>query len=373
MRHGSLFSGIGGFDLAAEWMGWTNVFHCEIEPFPQKLLKHYWPEAELFTDIKTADFSAYANRIDVLSGGFPCQPYSTAGKRLGKEDDRHLWPFMLTAIRTIKPRWVVGENVRGLVSWNGGLVFDEVQVDLEAEGYEVIPFILPACAVNAPHRRDRVWFVAYRNNTRTHNGSGFNGERETKNQRWKEQPQFEPRESSSDGVAKNTNQNGWRGEQREGQPGERRQRNAGTGNHERIQANNAETWDAADTEIIGREQSGGTWKRGAGLADGCSAGDAANTIGIRQQGQGAFRQSGNTKEDRNRQTDWADYDNERWERFPTQSPVCSRNDGLPSQLDGITVSKHRQESIKGYGNAVVPQVVLQIFKAIQAYDTTETN
>ena len=161
MTHGSLFSGIGGFDLAAEWMGWENKFHCEWNPFGQWVLKNYNPGTETFSDITKSDFTKYANRIDVLTGGFPCQPYSTAGKRLGKEDERHLWPEMLRAIREIQPRWVVGENVRGLVSWNGGMVFDEVQADLEAEGYEVLPFLLPACAVNAPHRRDRIWFVAY--------------------------------------------------------------------------------------------------------------------------------------------------------------------------------------------------------------------
>ena len=172
MTHGSLFSGIGGFDLAAEWMGWHNLFHCEWNPFGQRVLNHYWPEAELFTDITKSNFTTYANRIDVLSGGFPCQPYSLAGKRLGKEDECHLWPEMLRAIREIRPRWVVGENVSGLVNWNGGLVFNEVQADLEAEGYEVQPYILPACGVNAPHRRDRVWFVAYSNSCRNNRAKG---------------------------------------------------------------------------------------------------------------------------------------------------------------------------------------------------------
>jgi len=162
MNHGSLFSGIGGFDLAAEWMGWENLFHCEWNEFGQKVLKHYWPNAISYGDITKTDFTIWRGRIDVLTGGFPCQPYSTAGKRLGKEDERHLWPEMLRAIREIAPRYVVGENVRGLISWNGGMVFDEVQADLEACGYEVLPFVLPACGVNAPHRRDRVWFVAHR-------------------------------------------------------------------------------------------------------------------------------------------------------------------------------------------------------------------
>lgn len=166
MTHGSLFSGIGGFDLAAEWAGWQNVFHCEWNEFGQKVLKYYWPNAESFTDITKTNFSKYENKIDVLSGGFPCQPYSLAGKRKGKEDERHLWPEMCRAIREIKPRWVVGENVFGLINWNGGLVFHEVQSDLEAEGYEVFPFLLPAAAVNAPHRRDRIWFIAYSQHSR---------------------------------------------------------------------------------------------------------------------------------------------------------------------------------------------------------------
>ncbi len=164
MTHGSLFSGIGGFDLAAEWMGWENKFHCEWNEFGQKVLKHYWPNAESFHDITKTDFTKYANRIDILTGGFPCQPYSMAGKRKGKDDERHLWPEMLRCIREVKPRWVIGENVLGLVNWSGGLVFHEVQADLEAERYEVFPYVLPAAAVNAPHRRDRVWFVAHSNN-----------------------------------------------------------------------------------------------------------------------------------------------------------------------------------------------------------------
>ena len=161
MIHASLFSGIGGFDLAAKWIGWENLFHCEWNPFGQKVLKYHFPKSITYEDISKTDFSIHRGQVDILTGGFPCQPYSSAGKRLGKEDERHLWPEMLRAIREIQPSWVVGENVRGLTNWNGGLVFDEVQSDLEAEGYEVLPFLLPAAAVNAPHRRDRIWFVAF--------------------------------------------------------------------------------------------------------------------------------------------------------------------------------------------------------------------
>jgi DNA (cytosine-5)-methyltransferase 1 len=166
MKHGSLFSGIGGFDLAAEWMGWENVFHCEWNPFGQKVLKHHFPNSISYNDITKTDFSIHRGNIDIITGGFPCQPYSTAGLRKGKADERHLFPEMLRAIKEIQPTWVIGENVRGLVSWEGGLVFHEVCNDLEREGYEVQPFLIPAASVNAPHKRERIWFVAYSDGTR---------------------------------------------------------------------------------------------------------------------------------------------------------------------------------------------------------------
>jgi DNA (cytosine-5)-methyltransferase 1 len=164
--HASLFSGIGGFDLAAEWMGWDNLFHCEWNPFGQRVLKHHFPNSISYNDITKTDFSIHNGSVDILTGGFPCQPYSSAGKRLGKSDERHLFPHMLRCIKEVKPRWVIGENVRGLVNWNGGLVFNEVYDDLEREGYEVQSFLIPAASVNAPHQRYRVWFVAYSNTSR---------------------------------------------------------------------------------------------------------------------------------------------------------------------------------------------------------------
>jgi DNA (cytosine-5)-methyltransferase 1 len=179
MTHGSLFSGIGGAELAASWMGWTNVFHCEINKYNQKLLKQHFPESISYEDIKTTGFIQHRGSIDILTGGFPCQPFSAAGKRKGTADDRHLWPEMLRAIREIQPRWIVGENVRGLTNWNGGLVFDQVQADMEAEGYEIIPFLFPACAVNAPHRRDRIWFIAH-SDCYGHQSGGFAKNRFTK-------------------------------------------------------------------------------------------------------------------------------------------------------------------------------------------------
>jgi DNA (cytosine-5)-methyltransferase 1 len=128
--HASLFTGIGGFDLAASWMGWQNVFQCEIEPFCQRVLKCFYPQCELFTDIKTSNFTQYHGQIDIITGGFPCQPFSVAGKRQGTDDNRYLWAEMLRAIREVQPRWVVAENVFGLLSQQNGLVFERVCADM---------------------------------------------------------------------------------------------------------------------------------------------------------------------------------------------------------------------------------------------------
>ena len=301
MKHGSLFSGIGGFDLAAQWMGWENIFHCEWNQFGRRVLSHYWPESISYEDITKTDFTIHRGQIDILTGGFPCQPYSAAGKRLGKEDDRHLWPEMLRAIREIQPTWVVGENVLGLVNWNGGLVFDEVQVDLEAEGYEVQPFVLPACTVNAPHRRDRVWFVAYATSERNPS----------------------PRKSGE--IKRN------RGE------------------------NNGESQ-------LRRKQT----ERANGLPT--MGGNAPNANNERLQGSENRRVIKRSREERKEQP--SRLIQSTWKNFPTQSPICGGDDGLPTELDGITFPKWRNESIKAFGNAIVPQVALQIFKAIQAYETT---
>lgn len=166
MTHASLFSGIGGFDLAAEWAGWTNAFNCEIDPFCQAVLKYHFPNAAQYEDIRTTDFTIWRGRIDVLTGGFPCQPFSLAGKRKGTDDDRYLWPTMLGVIRVVRPRWVVGENVFGIVNWSDGMVFEQVCADLEAAGYKVQSYIIPAAGVGADHLRSRVWFVAHTNGIR---------------------------------------------------------------------------------------------------------------------------------------------------------------------------------------------------------------
>lgn len=356
MKHGSLFSGIGGFDLAAEWMGWENIFHCEIAEFPRKILKYHFPNSICYEDIKKTDFTKHRGEIDIISGGFPCQPYSNAGKRKGKDDDRHLWPEMLRVIREIQPRFVVGENVSGLLSWNNGMVFHEIITDLENEGYETQPFLIPACATNAPHRRDRIWFIAHSNNTRTNERVQFNGERKKNDEQWRGQSQSKYRENGINGIIAYTN-----GTKQRNDIGE----NIG---QER------EIWRGKKGDVFGELRSNGnvadteskrTWEQSSkdrGREDrrfnnNGKEGNVTDTdgFGLRRESNWIGKSKFNGK----------NYKRNDWENFPTQSPICGGDDGIPTELDGITFSKWRNESIKGYGNAVVPQVVYQIFKAIE--------
>lgn len=161
MRHLDLFSGIGGFALAARWAGIETVGFCEIEDFPRKVLAKNFPGVKIHGDIKNLNGEAYKN-IDLITGGFPCQPFSVAGKQGGTEDDRYIWPEMLRVIKQARPSWAIIENVPGIIQ----MALDKVLFDLEGENYSARTLILPACAVNAPHRRDRVWIIAHDNSLR---------------------------------------------------------------------------------------------------------------------------------------------------------------------------------------------------------------
>jgi len=366
MTHGSLFSGIGGFDLAAEWMGWENIFHCEWNAFGQKVLKYHFPNAISYEDITKTDFTIHRGRIDILTGGFPCQPYSMAGKRLGKEDERHLWPEMLRAIREIQPRWVVGENVLGLVNWSGGLVFHEVQADLEAEGYEVQPYVLPACAVNAPHRRDRVWFVAYASgNGHDAEPSSANNAIGKNNKQSRTQRKRTIEGLSDERPTPNPNGNGLneRNGNDEKQPSEGgldAQRNPlpSNGNGDAADTNSA-GWGQSDKEMAGKSSKQSDCS--------CVQQDATDTGHTGLQGSQVNGSFGGIRKKSDKFASGCVRSN--WQNFPTQSPICTGDDGLSSRLDGITFPKWRNESIKAGGNAIVPQVVHQIFKAIEQYET----
>jgi DNA (cytosine-5)-methyltransferase 1 len=335
MNHGSLFSGIGGFDLAAEWMGWSNKFHCDINPFSRKLCNFYWPEAQSYDNIKTTDFTIWRGKIDVLSGGFPCQPFSNAGKRMGKEDERHLWPEFHRAIREIRPRYVVGENVRGLLSWSNGLVLEEVYADLEGEGYEVQTFVLPAVGINAPHRRDRVYIVA----KDTSSDGCVQRESEQEGTSIREFGNTSSRGGNGVHIQKgdDTNTNSW------GLEG-----SIEIGRNSKYVERKSDIRFTANTEQLRLEHGSEAW----------------DVFGSVSETQGKERKSPDeSKTDDNVYTEQGG-PSETWDCFPIKSPLCSGDDGLPHELDGLTFPKWRKESIMGYGNAIVPQIAYRIFATI---------
>ena len=379
MRHASLFSGIGGPEVAAAMLGWENVFHCEINPFGRAVLDYWFPNSASYEDITKTDFTGYRGTIDVLTGGFPCQPFSYAGKRGGQSDDRYLWPEMLRVIDEVRPTWVIGENVAGIttmvesceVTDMGGTatLFEEgdgvhrfrsehtftierICRDLESKGYSVQPVLIPACAVGAPHRRDRVFIIAY-NAADSECGDDVreSGEHEGKSraQRIQERDEIRQFGESSDvrpahGVvaadSKDLLING----------GQTRYGGDGVG-QEVPQLGGRDSEDAADTDSCRQCPSESNNK---------STGEESlrqprdfSFIGVVRHG---------TLGDIARL-----FPGERWRGFPTVSPVHRGNDGLPFDVDDLAIpfAKWRNESLKAYGNAIVPQVIYQIMKCIE--------
>jgi DNA (cytosine-5)-methyltransferase 1 len=297
MKHISLFSGVGGFDCAAEWMSWETIAWCEQNEFCQRVLKYHFPNATGHGDIKTTDFTIYRGKCDILTGGPPCQPVSTAGKRKGTGDDRWLWPEAIRALREIKPRYAVFENPTGLLSMEHGELYEGILLAMEAESYKTEIFNIPACSLGAPHRRERIWIIAY------------------------------------------SNSRGW-GEGSECQ-------------HHKIR----------ERQICKDEQYDGYEVRGE-FGDGSNDGITTDTDNERLEG---------CKIDRSTGSEWPEQIEQPtgciqpdWENFPTQSPICTGDDGLPLGLSGITFPKWRNESIKALGNSIVPQIAYEIFKAIEA-------
>lgn len=382
MTHASLFSGIGGFDLAAQWAGFTNVFHCEIDPFCRKVLNHHFPNCISYDNIKTTDFTRHRGEITVLSGGFPCQPFSVSGKRKGANDDRYLWPEMLRTIREIRPTWIVGENVNGITSMVlpsqeigveseatdgetdrvSEFVIERICKELEDEGYTVQPLIIPACGIGAPHKRDRVWFLAHRTDSRAEEvqQSGTNGVLSTES----------TANSDSNGRNKRRTDSG---EQKENtQVGtdilsqfERLIKewtaSYSVGHRCNIRENNMQGGQISDDSIGIATQDQSQWCRGqCGSCEiGCDDGSTPDTEDHRlspcTQGQEQKQPWGADE-----RTELSDY----WRDFPTQSPVCSGDDGISSELDAITFPRWRRESIKAYGNAIVPLIAYQILRLI---------
>ena len=387
MTHASLCTGIGACELAATWMGWENLFSCEIDEFCNKVLKHHYPKATHYGNIFEQDFREWRGRVDVLTAGFPCQPFSCAGKRNGAEDDRYLWPEVLRVINEVRPTWFVGENVGGIITMvlpgeetkvgsytdvcgesytmyekRQRYVIEQIRIDLASIGYSVQPVVIPACAVGAPHRRDRVWFLARRDDVTDTDGAGL---QETGTQQ-------RATGVAGDGLQRDVaNPNGYRFRIREnkqkhitecqGETNDRSCRKDGITSHsQRVRSDEVH-------EDLQPEQPNGA------IVDGISGERDATDTDIKRLPAISFP-NGIEKEERRNEDgcpmqytcdDRETRETNRWQNFPTQSPVCDRDDGIFLGLSGITFSRWRQESIKALGNSMVAPLVYEIFLAIE--------
>jgi DNA (cytosine-5)-methyltransferase 1 len=348
----SLFSGIGGFDIALERVGMCCVGQVEKDDFCQAVLAHHWPDVKRIGDIRDVNGTEFG-AVDLICGGFPCQPFSHAGKRKGKADDRYLWPEMLRVIQAYRPAWVLGENVAGIVN----MALDTVLSDLEAQGYQCEAFIIPACAVDAPHERKRVWILA---NSNVRRDSGNFGQSTEKNRvqgdDWSEicSGVF----SGTSNVADTTT--------------------TGRGTQlQRVQASAVTTKRSAD--VPDADSPGLGERRRAEpvqpeqCAAECAGEDAADTS----------KSTGESGEPRASQRTIQGGDERlRNIRLPERG-VCRMDDGLSSGLDRravwppedpevpriITGQRNRVHRLRALGNAVVPAVVEEIGRAIIAIDS----
>lgn len=420
ITHASLFSGIGAPELAATWLGWKNLFHCEINEFCNSVLNYWFPDSIGYENIKTTDFTEWQGKVDVLTGGFPCQPFSSAGQRRGANDDRYLWPEMLRAIREIQPSFVIGENVAGILSMvqpgktfkMGGqmslfgesndiyrkeqqFVTETVCSDLEREKYSIQPFVIPACSVGAPHKRDRVWFIARRNVPppsfdALHHGTlrepviNESKGKTKRIQEWNKIQQFiesdsifrytaNPSNSRTEDLREwptkvlpqrtithpigggNSTQQESTGTQRErwsdyGKQSERRIPTERTDGLRQFSFSPAKTRYSSLQE---REHELAAYSNG-------------------KRWQQEFYENGkfeSTQEAkcRTKQFGRTDCPQDWWRNFPSVPPVCNGNDGLPFDISRITIPfcHWRVESLKSLGNSMVPQVVFELFKAIE--------
>lgn len=360
ITHYDLFAGIGGFSLALEEVFDDPVRHifCEWESFPTSVLRRHWPDGEFYGDI--ADLVAYTKhpgleggsdqgpghaglpsgkRPDqtqdwtIVTGGFPCQPFSAAGRRRGTADDRYQWPNMFEVIRNVKPEWVIAENVRGLVTWNEGMVLETVCADLESEGYEVQPFIIPAVAVGAPHRRDRVWIIGRRNTADS--------------------------ESQRDGGSASQERRVQRQELEQTEPAGREVRSEG-----QRRSRDAQSFTSSDSnpDIEPSQR----WSRSTGIHE-TDARTTGTNEGSRERGAGEARVRSQYESHGDGSRVYPDW-SRNWQEVAFETCDDTVDDGLSRLVDGVpqSYSKWRQNSLKAYGNGIVPEVAMNIMAAIKA-------
>ena len=385
MRLLDLFSGIGGFSYAAEKLvgGYETVAFCEQDEFCQQVLRKHWKDVPIYDDVRTIDATRLGT-IDIVAGGFPCQAVSQAGLQKATEDDRWLWDEMLRIIQDCKPKWVIGENVVGLININQGILFEQVQTDLEKEGYSVQSVVIPAASKNAPHRRDRVWIIGQltsnTNNTRNRTSKTyFDKKQQTIEQGWKEQSFFEPSrhdETMADSENDRGKQTKWQG------------RKGFRGRSENICRSKTEREEVIATDVPNTKRMGWTERakireasQRKGWADKSSNSsstvteteDATNSNDKRLQG---FRQHKQLEREQ-REDEFAKSSTPTTKHRATQCRMGYMANGISEALSGhfseepkaiprvTTNQKDRTKKLKALGNSIVPQVVAELFYAIR--------
>jgi DNA (cytosine-5)-methyltransferase 1 len=322
-----------------ERSGMTAVGFCEVEKYPVSILKKHWPDVPIFNDIKRLDSREVLQQtgeVDLICGGFPCQPFSVAGKQRGETDDRHLWPYMLRLISEIRPRWVIAENVAGFIPMG----LDSVLSDLEAEGYETQSFVIPACAIGGIHRRDRVWIIANTQCSGTRDKSEQAKEQgRPAAENWSESIRQENQPACTNRIKPTGD-------------------DVSDAQHAGLTPNQEQRSDGKAVCNNPQRENGTEQPEGV-----CTTTSMANTQCSRLEGQP--RSKDNPRERENAtgssaqsRTPFFHPEGFRSLKLPTQPPICHRDDGLPNRV----------ARLKALGNAVVPQIPELIGRAILAIE-----
>jgi len=393
-----LFSGLGGFSLGLERTGhFETIAFCDNEKYSKLILNKHWKGVKIYNDVREISKEKFKEDgiefPDIITGGFPCQPFSVAGKQKGTSDDRHLWPEMFRIIKAFKPRFVIGENVRGIVNIQDGVVFETVCTDLESEGYEVQPFNIPAAGVGAPHRRERIWIIATHSDYTGDRASEYetNEDRQKINERRQGQSQFES-SGYSENVANTKNGRGqpsqskrWEGTKRgsidsRGIEGERKNF-SGTENVEnsrRTLRQGTELREKNEDEV-GKENANQHQRSSSS-----SESNVANAYTRLSNGSFEEVQSGRNTFDTSSEgtTDVANTESSIGHDFysiarngePSLQEIFGDGSSLPRESSWWNVEPNvgrvahgipgRVHRLKGLGNSIIPQIAEEIGKAI---------
>jgi len=339
-----LFSGIGGFSLGLESTGhFETIAFCEKDKFCQKVLQKNFKNIPIEGEIRNVKGEKY--KADVVTGGFPCQPFSVAGKRKGTDDDRYLWDETIRVVRECKPKWFIGENVEGIINIQEGMVLRQVQTDLEKEGFQVQCLVIPASGIGAWHQRKRVWII------------GCNVSNSDKSRSFKEYSTSFNRQNKGDGFI---NESGSRSNENVSNTDSRMRRRGRTIG----ESGTNQVW---GFHIKKEKQSEQNFRSKVIGCDDLFREDVSNSNGKRSQGY-KFQQHLETrkqsstndgKESFKRQQTW-------WQ---TQSELCGVPDGVSYELD-----KDRANRVKSLGNSIVPQIARELGKAIiKAENVSDSN